>query len=355
MSTINDAVIAGHDSLIYAITSYAPSFVNSLFGIDVTLLSEIIFLAMLAIVLFNVCALYAVFGGWLERKLIARVHSRIGPMYTGKAGLLQTIADALKFLKKEVIWPQGCDKTAYIFAPLFFLVVPFLSIIFVPIGSFVLINSSYSLIIVLALLSLSPIAILVGSWASNNKYSTLGGLRAAGMTMAYEVLIAVAIASIIATTKSFSIIEIVEYQQAHGLWLALMQPFAFGLFMIGAVASVERNPMDLTEAESELVNGWKTEYGAVYFSLTLLAEYIKLLVTIILITSLFFGGWLDWAGEIGFAVKIILLTMFMIYERATAMRLRIDQLLHQLWTRLIPFAFLNFIITIGVLELLRGV
>jgi NADH-quinone oxidoreductase subunit H len=315
-------------------------------------LGESIFLIVLAVMTFNMFAFYAMFGGLLERKLIARVHSRVGPMYTGPYGLLQTAADAIKFLRKEVIFPVGSDRSVFKLAPIIMMMTSYLAVLFIPLGSFTILNSEYSLLIVLALLSLS---ILAGAWASNSKYSTLGGLRSAAMTMAYEVLLAVALASIILTTHSFSIIGIVQYQQDLGLWLLFVQPFAFCLFMIAIVASVERNPMDLTEAESELVSGWKTEYGGVYFSLTLLAEYTKLLITCILVTSLFLGGWMDVFGEIGFVIKIIILTMLMIYVRATALRLRIDQLLHQLWTRLVPLAFLNFIITAGIMQMLGGI
>jgi NADH:ubiquinone oxidoreductase subunit H len=316
--------------------------------------ADIIFLCMIAMAVFTASALFAMFGGLTERKLIARVHSRIGPYYVGPFGLLQTLADMLKFLKKEIIFPVGSDRKLFVTAPLMMVLPAFLSFIFLPLGTFVLINSQYSLLLVLALLSLSPIAILIGAWASNSKYSSLGGLRAAAMTMAYEVLIAVAVASIILTTHSLSIIDIVQYQHDLGIWLVFIQPLAFLLFLIAAVASVERNPFDITEAESELVSGWKTEYGGVYFSFTLLAEYIKLLATVILITALFFGGWMDWAGELGFLIKIILLVLLMIIERATALRLRIDQLLQDVWTKMIPAAFLNFVATVGVLLMLGG-
>jgi NADH-quinone oxidoreductase subunit H len=341
---------------ISAIASFAHDLVASILvslGVSAGV-ADIIFLCMIAAALFTACALFAMFGGLAERKLIARVHSRIGPYYVGPHGLLQTLADMLKFLKKEVIFPVGSDRKLFIAAPLIMVLPAFLSFIFLPIGTFTIINSQYSLLFVLALLSLSPIAILIGAWASNSTYSTLGGLRSAAMTMAYEVLIAVSISSIILTTRSFSIIEIVNYQHNLGIWLVFIQPLAFLLFLVAAVASVERNPFDITEAESELVSGWKTEYGGVYFSFTLLAEYVKLLATVILIASLFFGGWMDWGGETGFLLKIILLVLLMIVERATALRLRIDQLLQDVWTKMIPAAFLNFIITVGILMMLGG-
>jgi NADH-quinone oxidoreductase subunit H len=341
---ISDIVNASHDLTVGLLTG---------FGLHAQL-AEIAFIALWASTLFNIVALYAMFGGQLERKLIARTHSRIGPMYTGPYGLLQTAADALKFLKKEIIFPRGSDRKLFVLAPIIMTLTAFLSLVFVPIGSFVLIQSEYSLLFVLALLSFTPIAILVGSWASNSKYSTLGGLRSAAMTMAYEVLLAVAVASIILTTHSFSIVGIVQWQQQHGIWLAFAQPVAFILFLIAAVASVERNPFDIPEAESELVSGWRTEYGGVYFSLTLLAEYVKLFVTLVLTACLFFGGWMDFGGDIGFLLKLLVLTMFMMYIRATALRMRIDQLFTAAWGRLVPLAFLNFIATVGILAMLGG-
>lgn len=308
-----------------------------------------LFLVASAFILFNLCAMYAMFGGLWERKLIARAHSRIGPMYTGPWGLLQTAADAIKFLKKEVIYPRGSDRALFAAAPLMMLVAPFVTIIFVPVGSFVLVQSEYSLLIALALLSFTPIAILVGAWASNSKYSTLGGLRSAGMTMSYEVLISVAVASVILSSGSFSIAQIVQHQHDAGLWFVAMQPVAAVLFLIGLIASVERNPFDLVEAESELVGGWKTEYGGVYFSLTLLAEYAKLLVSIMLFVSVFLGGWMGWLGDLGFILKVLFMTAFMFYVRATAMRMRLDQVFTKVWARLIPLGLLNMVATAAFL------
>lgn len=325
-------------SLYIAVQSHAGTWADTVFSLTA------------AFMLFNMFALFAVFGGWFERKLIARAHSRIGPMYTGKAGLLQTIADLLKFLQKQMLWPKGGDKMLFRIAPLLLTIPPFVAAVFVPIGSFVVVRSEYSLLFVLALLSFSPIAILVGSWASNSKYSTLGGLRAAGMTMSYEVLLGIAAASVALMAGSLDIVRIVEFQHQSGMWMLVMQPIAFFLFLIGALASVERNPFDLVEAESELVSGWKTEYGGVYFSLTLMGEYIKLLVTAFLFSSLFMGGWKGLGGDVGFILKSLLFVVFMMYVRATAIRLRLDQVFAKVWNQMVPLGILNFIVTVGVLE-----
>lgn len=305
---------------------------------------------VVALLLFNICALFATFGGLFERKVIARSHSRLGPMYTGPFGLLQTVADLLKFLRKEIIYPRGSDRFLFV-ATTFMLTIPsFLAFVVVPIGSFVIIQSDYSLLIALVLLSISPIAILAGSWASNSKYSTLGGLRAAGMTMSYEVLLGIAVASVALTAGSLDIVTIAAYQAEKGMWFAAMQPIAFILFLVGAVASVERNPFDLVEAESELVSGWKTEYGGIYFGLILLAEYIKLLVVALLLASLFLGGWHGALGDIGFMLKAGAFILVMFYIRATAFRMRLDQVLAKVWLRMIPLGLVNFILTIGVME-----
>lgn len=338
--------------------SFLSSGPNALFSVLEELLGQAmarpLFLILSATFLFSVCGLYAMFGGLLERKIIARAHSRYGPMYTGPGGSLQTLADALKFLQKEMIFPKGSDGLLYRLSPLLLVVTPFLAVPLLPIGSFALVNSSYSLLLVLALLSLGPILILWGAWSSNSKYSTLGGLRAAAMTMSYEVLLVVSLASIILTVGSANILDIVAYQSAHGMWMAALQPFAFVLFLIALIASVERNPFDLVEAESELVSGWKTEYGGVYFSITLLAEYIKLLVGCILCASIFLGGSGTVLGDIGFLLKVALLTILMFYVRATAIRLRLDQIFSVVWKKLIPLGLVNIIVTALIFSLFGG-
>ena len=315
--------------------------------------ADVFFLAFYASTIFTVSAVFSALGGLAERKIIARVHSRIGPMYTGYRGILQTVADLLKFLQKEVIFPQGSDRFLFKLAPLLLVLPTFLAFLFLPIGSYTLFRNEYGLLFILALLGIGPIAILIGAWASNSKYSTLGGLRAAGMMMSYEVLVVVAAASIALTVGSFDMVSIVNAQES--LWFAVMQPVAFILFIIGIIASVERNPFDLVEAESELVAGWKTEYGGIYFALTLLGEYMKLLATGILFVCLFLGGWTGPLGDVGFVIKVLAYVVFMFYVRATAIRLRLDQIFEKVWRRYIPLGLVNFIITMGVLWTLGGV
>lgn len=309
------------------------------------------FLVVLAFSLFSILSISIIVGGWLERKVIARVHTRLGPTYTGPFGALQTVADGVKFLRKELIFPRGSDRMLFTLAPILMLVPSFLAFLFIPLGNYTIVSSPYSLVLVLALLTIGPLAILVGSWASNSKYSTLGGLRAAGMTMSYEALVALAAASVALSAGSLDLEVIVSLQE--GAWFAVRQPVAFVLFAIGIVASVERNPFDLVEAESELVSGWKTEYGGVLFVLTLFAEYVKLFASMLLFTSLFLGGWSGPLAETGYFLKAAALVFLMFVLRATAMRLRLDQVFSRVWLKLIPLGLLNFIATVAILEVLR--
>jgi NADH-quinone oxidoreductase subunit H len=315
-------------------------------------LSSWTYLAIVAFSLFTACALYATFGGWLERKIIARVHNRIGPMYAGPGGILQTVADLLKFLRKEVIFPQGSDRMLFALAPILLIIPSFAALALVPIGEFTVVRSEYSLLIVFALLSLGPIAVLVGSWASNSKYSTLGGLRAAGMMLSYEIVLTLTVMSLAFTAGSLDIVAIAAHQHHAGVWFAILQPIAFVLFLVAGVASVERNPFDIVEAESELVSGWKTEYGGVYFSLTLLAEYTKLLVLCLLVSALFLGG--SAGGDAALLAKVLALTLCMFYIRATSVRMRLDRLLAKAWRGMVPVALLNIAATVALIAIAGG-
>jgi len=313
------------------------------------------FLSIVAVAtaIFGAGALFAIFGGYVERKVIARVHSRVGPQYTGPAGSLQTIADAVKFLRKEVLFPEGSDRVLYRIAPLIMFLAPFAAFAVIPFGSLAVSDSPVSLVIALALLGFTPLAIVVAAWASNSKYSTLGGLRAAGMMMSYEVVLVLSAASVALSAGSLRITDIASYQAEHGIFL-LTQPLAAVLFLIALVASVERNPFDLLEAESELVGGWRTEYGGVWFSITLLAEYLKLLAAVFLFVHLFAGGSRTAFGDVSFLIVAAVVTLLMFVIRATAMRLRMDQILDHVWTRLVPLAIVNAAATIGLVVWLGG-
>jgi NADH-quinone oxidoreductase subunit H len=312
-------------------------------------IGQIIFYIIIALFAFLFVSLYAVFGGWGERKVIGRSHSRLGPNMTGPFGLLQTVADVIKFMTKSVIFPKGSDKKIFVTIPGAMMLVNFTALLFVPFGSYTIINSDYSLLIIFALLSLGPTLMMLGSWASNSKYSTLGGLRGASLVFVYEVLLSLSIAGVFLITGSFSIAKAVQMQSDLGLWFIVLQPLGFVLFLMAMIASFERNPFDMTEADSELVSGWRTEYGGIYFAITLFAEYAKLFIGCAVIASVYLGGWLGFLGEAGFFLKIILITILMYYVRAASMRWRLDHLLARVWNFYVPLALLNFLVTYIVL------
>lgn len=299
--------------------------------------------------------LFAMFGGLIERKLIGRIHSRYGPTTVGKFGSLQTAADALKFIQKEPFVPRLADKPLFVAAPVALVALAFLVLGFLPWPSLktlfaggeplVFIKSDYDLLAVIALLALTPIIILVGAWASNSKYSALGGFRAISLTLAYEALLFISIAPLIFTAGSFKVVDIVAAQQGW-FWFALTQPFALILFMFALIAISERQPLDLPEAESELVQGWLTEYGGPFFMLILLSQYLTLFIIAFALAALFFGGWLAPFGWLGFLVKIAVCVLLFIVSRATYFRLRLDQLLDFSWKFLVPLGFVNFFVTI---------
>lgn len=316
-----------------------------------SLFIDIIVTAIKAVAISLVITVFALFGGVFERKIIGRVHSRYGPTETGKFGLLQTLADVIKFLGKEIIFPEKADKLIYRLAPILMVVAGFVPFAVLPMGRFTVLNLDYSLIFLFAVLSLVPIGLLLAGWASNSKYAMMGGIRAAGLMVAYELLGIFSLAGLIILTKSFNINTMVAFQHEH-LWFVLLQPLAFLLFAFSLIAMTERNPFDIAEAESEIVAGVSTEYGGAYFALFFLAQYSVLLIGAVILASLFFGGWLGFLGDFGFWLKVCIITFILFVVRATFFRYRLDQLLRYTWRVLMPLAMLNIIFTLIEVKLL---
>ncbi len=301
---------------------------------------------------------FAYFAAWVERKLIARSQSRYGPMHPGPGGILINLADMIKLLSKEDIVPDGADVILFKWAPVAMAAILFFTFILLPLSkTAILVDQSFSMILPVAFLSLIPIAILVAGWASNSKYTYMGALRSAALTMAYEIPLLLSVAGLVIMTGSFNVVEIATLQES-GMWFVFLQPLGFLIFMIAVVATAERIPFDLPFAESELVAGWKTEYTGIRYMLTLLAEYGVILITSIIAVLLFFGGWsgpssmpglpFSIPGEFWLLFKVAIFAFFYIWMRATFPRLRIDQLLDICWKYLIPLAFVNIGIAIVV-------
>jgi NAD(P)H-quinone oxidoreductase subunit 1 len=310
---------------------------------------------------------------WLERKISAAAQQRIGPEYAGALGVLQPLADGLKLLFKEDIIPAKADGLLFTLGPVLVLVPVILSWLVVPFGQNLLIsNVGLGVFLWIALSSIQPIGLLMSGYSSNNKYSLLGGLRAAAQSISYEIPLALSVLAIVMMSNSLSTVDIVNQQSGAGIlsWNIWRQPVGFLVFWICALAECERLPFDLPEAEEELVAGYQTEYSGMKFALFYLGSYINLVLSALLVSVLYLGGWgfpipVEWfAGLLGQSVdaplvqvitgslgivmtvlKAYLLVFFAILLRWTVPRVRIDQLLDLGWKFLLPVALVNLLVT----------
>lgn len=320
---------------------------------------------------------------WLERKISAAVQQRIGPEYAGALGVLQPLADGLKLLFKEDIIPARADGLLFTLGPILVVVPVILSWLVVPFGQDLLIsNVGVGIFLWIALSSIQPIGLLMSGYASNNKYSLLGGLRAAAQSISYEIPLALAVLAVVMMSNSLSTVDIVNQQTGAGIlsWNIWRQPVGFLIFWVCALAECERLPFDLPEAEEELVAGYQTEYAGMKFALFYLGSYINLVLSALLVSVLYLGGWgfpvpVEWlAGALGQSVdapvvqvitgslgivmtvlKAYLLVFFAILLRWTVPRVRIDQLLNLGWKFLLPIALVNLLVTAALKLAFPGV
>jgi NADH-quinone oxidoreductase subunit H len=318
----------------------------------------IILVAKLGIVLL-VLLLLAAYLVWLERKFLARLQIRYGPNRAGKFGLLQPIADTIKMLTKEDIVPAAADRFIFLLAPAVVATTALMMFAVVPFGTsltlmgkevpLVITDLNVGLLFVFALSSLGVYGVAMGGWASNSKYSLLGGIRGAAQMISYELSLGLSLIPIVMLADSFSIVEIVNAQEAYPF--ILVQPFAFVIFMISAMAESKRIPFDLPEAENELGAGYHTEYSGIRFGLFFLGEYVHLQVLGALVAVLFLGGWRGpvLPPPVWLFIKIIFVALIMIWVRGTLPRLRYDQLMALGWKVLIPLALVNIMVTGAIL------
>jgi len=303
--------------------------------------------------------LLAAYLVWLERKFLARLQVRYGPNRAGKFGLLQPIADTIKMLTKEDIVPAAADRFIFLLAPAVVATTALMMFAVVPFGSsltilgkevpLVISDLNVGLLYVFALSSLGVYGVAMGGWASNSKYSLLGGIRGAAQMISYELSLGLSLIPIVMLADSFSIVEIVRAQEKYPF--ILVQPFAFVIFMTSAMAESKRIPFDLPEAENELGAGYHTEYSGIRFGLFFLGEYVHLQVLGALVAVLFLGGWRGpiLPPPVWLFIKIIFVALVMIWVRGTLPRLRYDQLMALGWKVLIPAALLNIMITGAIL------
>ena len=286
---------------------------------------------------------------WVERRLLAAWQDRYGPNRVGPFGILQVMADMIKILTKEDWVPPFADRWVFILAPAVIVVTVLLSFAVVPIAPGIgIVDLNIGLLFFLAMSSMGVYSVMLAGWASNNKYSLLGGLRAAAQMVSYEVFMGLSIMGVVVMSGSFNLRDIVEAQR--GLWFCVPQILGLLGFMIAGIAETRRLPFDLPEAESELVAGYHSEYSGMKFGMFFVGEYLGILLISAMLTTLFFGGWLGpgLPPVVWFFLKIMACICFFILLRASLPRPRYDQLMAYGWKVLLPLALLNVVVTGGI-------
>lgn len=291
---------------------------------------------------------------WLERKFIGRLQHRYGPNRVGKYGILQLVVDGIKLFTKEDIVPASADKLVFTLAPIIGFAVALLPFLAIPFSEGIIVSDlNIGILYILAVSSLAVVPTIMAGWSPNNKYNLLGGMRAAATMISYEVPMGLAIIGVVMLTGSLSMIEIVKAQER--VWFIFPQIIGFAVFLVAAFMESARLPFDLPEAESELVQGWTTEYSGMKFAMLLFAEYIHSILAALLVAILFLGGWHGpiLPAPIWLLIKTLLVMLVLMWMRATVPRVRIDQLLNVGWKVLIPLALFNIAFT-GSLRVILG-
>lgn len=290
----------------------------------------------------------------LERRLLGKFQIRYGPNRVGPFGLLQPLADGIKLIFKEDFAPARVDLVVYWLAPAISMITALFIYAVIPFGpELYLANVDVGILIVLAASSVGVYGVILGGWSSNNKYSLLGSLRSSAQLISYELALSLAVISVVLTAGSLSLVEIVNAQA--GVWFVVVQPVAFAIFLIAAVAETNRAPFDLPEAEQELIAGYQTEYGGFKFAMFYIGEYVAIVTMSALVTALFWGGWQGpfLPGVVWFALKMFAVIFFFVWIRATLPRVRHDQLMAFGWKVLVPLGLLNVMITAVIVVLLQ--
>ena len=340
------------------------------------------------VLLLGFVMLNAAYLSYMERKVLAHMQARLGPMRTGWHGLMQPIADGLKFMMKEDIIPDKADKWVFRIAPLILLTMAFGAIVIIPFGPSTnfygltnrmvplsVSNLNIGVLYILAFASVGTYGVIMAGWASNNKYSLMGGFRSAAQMISYEIPMAFAIITVVLMAGSLNLSEIVNAQKDRWFIAALpVGPVAFFLYLFAGIAETNRVPFDLPEAESELVAGYFTEYSGIRFALFFMAEYISMMVVSLLASIMFLGGWLPvqilphtlghiapiaWINRLLAAIpptlwllaKLYFFIFFYMWLRATLPRYRYDQLMTLSWKFLLPLSLGTLLVAAGMKQM----
>ncbi len=337
--------------------------------------------SVIAFVAFSITLLIATYSTYAERKIAAFLQDRVGPDRAGPFGIFQPLADAGKFFFKEEIIPNTSDKFLFIIGPGIAMLTALMTSVVIPWGdtleiagrqvSLQVSDLNIGVLYVFGVVSLGVYGIMIGGWASNNKFSLLGAIRASSQMISYELSMGLALIALIMMTGTLSVKEIVDQQ--HGFWHDgwftwnfFSQPLGFILFIVCAFAECNRTPFDLAECEAELVGGYHTEYSSMKLGFFMFAEYINMFISSAFMASLYFGGynfpfmddlglsqnWITIIGTIVFFMKIFAFIFFFMWIRWTLPRFRYDQLMRLGWQYMIPLALINIFIT-GTVILLR--
>lgn len=321
----------------------------------------LIILIKAVVVIFVLVTAFAYTLLW-ERKLIGRFQARYGPNRAGPVGYLQPLADVVKLIFKEDFVPQGANRIIFQLAPIISVFAAVAAVAVIPFGGTIdvaghtvhLVGTDLNIgvLYLFALSGLGFYGLILGGWASGNKYSLLGSARTAAQLVSYEVAMGLSVIGVVMMAQSLSLVDIVN-AQADSVWYILFQPVGFLVFVVAAVAETNRAPFDLPEAESELVGGYHTEYGGLKFAMFFLAEYVNMLIISALGATLFLGGFSGplLPGWLWLAIKVAGLLFVFIWLRATLPRLRYDRLMKLGWKVLLPIATLNLVITAVVVAL----
>jgi NADH-quinone oxidoreductase subunit H len=302
-------------------------------------------LLIIGVVLFIVLNLAAVLI-WVERRLLALWQDRYGPNRVGPFGLGQILADSVKLFTKEDWIPPFADKALFVLAPAIVVATSLLSFAVIPFANgFVIADMNIGLLFFLAMSSLGVYSVVLAGWSSNNKYSLLGGLRAAAQMLSYEVFMGLSVVGVVILTGSFRITDIVEAQRR--IWFVVPQFLGFVLFLIAGIAETRRLPFDLAEAESELIAGFHSEYSGMKFGMFFVGEYIGVTLISAAVALFYFGGWLGpiLPGPVWFGIKTFAFICLFILLRAALPRPRFDQLMSWGWKFMLPLALVNLLVT----------